>query len=711
MLGYLVEPFIQIQNVNGTPISGAKIYVYNADTSDLSNTYNDFEGHFNTNPVITDELGNATIIADDGIEYDITVHDADDLLLFTKKHVSIDKTSASGGTTQIIPGYGITVSRVGHTFTVSVDTDLIATKDDLADKQDKLTPGDNISISDENVISVVRRRELLTTYPLRVNHSNTSVRLYIDNDYFKTKQPTSTQGGDGKLITTIYQDDNGELTAYAINQSTFKTKQDPLALGGNDKIITSITQNANGELTAATINQSTFKTKQSASSYGGTGKLITSISQNANGELTASEINQSTFKTTQTPVTLGGSDKIITSITQNANGELSATTADLGDYKTKQTTVSAGGTGKHITTLSQDTNGVITATAVDDWSIGVDLKLANNVLSIDTDSTESGSMNFVAGHSNSVTGDYSAAFGSGNTVDGDICFVAGSTHSVTGDQNFVFGRNALVSGNNNLVYGVSSSVSGTTVTGDNNIVFGDSGTGVGFNGTNLVVVGRLQYGVDNSGSGLINNSTFVGTNNYSYTLSTTASDVTGFTFIGYNNGFGQRKGRDYALTMIGQENNILGSLDSTAYSYATTMIGYQNNSWSTSALRNVTVLGSNNGVSQYGSTYHGSISDLSILGCRNKYLVDATDGQNDHYNSIILGNDNTVTAKTNYKTLAIGFDNTLTGNCTYLIGSNLTATNEGSYSTPIMKIGFGNTYLKITPTGISKVINGTETQL
>lgn len=631
MLGYLVEPFIQIQNVNGTPISGAKIYVYNADTSDLANTYNDFEGHFNTNPVITDELGNATIIADDGIEYDITVHDADDLLLFTKKHVSIDKTSASGGSTQIVPGYGITVSRVGNTFTVSVDTNLIATQDDLATKQDKLTPGDNISISDDNVISVVRRREFLTTYPLRVNHSNTAIRLYIDNDYFKTKQPTSSYGGDGKLITTITQDDNGELTAYAINQSLFKTKQTPLSLGGNDKIITSITQDANGELTATTVN--------------------------------------------------------------------------LGNYKTVQTAVSAGGTNKHITTLSQDTNGVITATAADDWSIGVDLKLSNNVLSIDTDSTESGSMNFVAGHSNSVTGDYSAAFGSGNTVDGDICLVAGDTNSVTGDRNFVFGKNSVVDGDDNLVY------ESLNVSGNNNIIFGGSGSGVGFKGNNNVAIGRWQYGVDDREPSSINNSTFIGNGNYSYTLSTTANDVTGFTFVGYNNGFSQRKGQDYAITMIGQENDILGSLDSTARSYAATFIGYQNNSWATSALQDVIVLGSNNGISQYGSTYHGSVSDLSMLGFRNKYLVDSTDGQTTHYNSLILGNDNTVTAKDNYKTMAIGFDNTLTGNCTYLIGSNLTATNEGSYSAPIMKIGFGTTYLKITPTGISKVINGTETPL
>lgn len=215
-LGYLLEPFIQVQNINGTPIVGAKIYVYNADTTNLATTYRDFEGHLNTNPVITDNLGNATIIADDGIEYDISVHDENDLLLFTKKYISIDKTSSASGTTQVTPGYGITVERVGNTFIVSVDTDLIATKDDLADKQDKLQAGANIEITDDNVINVVRRREIVVQNPIKIERSPTRLKLYIDNDYadqFKTKQDAVNFGENGKYISYIQQNENGEIEA------------------------------------------------------------------------------------------------------------------------------------------------------------------------------------------------------------------------------------------------------------------------------------------------------------------------------------------------------------------------------------------------------------------------------------------------------------------------------------------------------------------
>lgn len=229
MLGYLLDPFIQINNVNGTPIVGAKIYVYNADTTNLAITYNDFEGHLNTNPVITDDLGNATIIADDGIEYDISVHDENDLLLFTKKYISIDKTSSAGGNTQVAPGYGVTVERVGNTFVVSIDTDLIATKDDLADKQDKLTAGDNIEITDDNTINVIGRSELVVQEPLRLTREQNKLKLYVDNNIetlYKTVQTPAAYGGNvGNYISRIQQNPNGEITCEVSDLSDIAAYQ------------------------------------------------------------------------------------------------------------------------------------------------------------------------------------------------------------------------------------------------------------------------------------------------------------------------------------------------------------------------------------------------------------------------------------------------------------------------------------------------------
>lgn len=216
-LGYLLEPFIQINTIVGTPIVGAKIYVYRGNTTVLATTYNDFEGHLNTNPVRTNTLGNCTIIADDSISYDIEIRDALGLLLMSKKNITVDKTSSVGGNTQVVAGYGVTVRKVGNTFTVSVDTDLIATKDDLNTKQDKLHSGANIEITEDNTVNVVNRKTLYTQWPLKVDRGSSMVKLYLDSDYandFKSKQtPVEFGGANGQYISYITQNANGEIVA------------------------------------------------------------------------------------------------------------------------------------------------------------------------------------------------------------------------------------------------------------------------------------------------------------------------------------------------------------------------------------------------------------------------------------------------------------------------------------------------------------------
>ena len=216
-LGYLLEPFIQVNTIVGTPVVGAKIYVYKGDTSVLATTYNDFEGHLNTNPVRTNTLGNCTIIADDSISYDIEIRDALGLLLMSKKNITIGNAASGSGELTVDAGYGIEVTRTQGSWKVAVDTDLIATQDDLAEKQDKLQAGANIEITNDNTINVVNRREVVTEWPIKLERGNNRVKFYIDDDYanqFKTKQSSVEYGNEaGKYISYILQNENGEIDA------------------------------------------------------------------------------------------------------------------------------------------------------------------------------------------------------------------------------------------------------------------------------------------------------------------------------------------------------------------------------------------------------------------------------------------------------------------------------------------------------------------
>lgn len=626
-LGYLLDPFIQIQNDNGTPIVGAKIYVYNADTSNLATTYNDFEGHLNTNPIITDDLGNATIIADDGIEYDVSVHDENDLLLFTKKYVSIDKTSSAGGTTQVAPGYGVTVERVGNVFTVSVDTDLIATKEDLNDKQDKLTGGDNIEITNDNTVNVVNRKELVTQYPLRINRTNDRVKIYLDSDFsdeFKTKQtPVEYGGAVGNYISYIAQNENGEIEATV--QETVLPSFDDIHAGDN----ISITRTGN-DLTI--------------SSKDWTNDITSAVS---------GKLDTSTFNTYSAA------------------------------HASDDVTPYSGGTGISVNNHTISCTGDITA-----YTAGSNINITNHVVSgkdwsSDISNAVSGKIDKVTGGAGSETNP--VYLNSSNVI--TPCF-SGSVKLANTIPNYF----ALDAGSNIMLYAPNGShkASGDSI-------------------RNSVFITNYDNFLTNTTTDKFEDCIFMG-NCYMYSPSNANTCLYSDNIIIGNNSISDAQNNSVGNTVIGSENDLIGSRGATSHKfYNNTFIGYQNNSYTDS--RSTTVVGSNNDVGNYEETATNNKEvQVSIFGYNNEYKYDSTNSS--PYDGLMVGNNNTIESKENYRAATIGFDNNLTGNCTYLIGDGLTATNEGSYSDKVMKIGFGSCHLEIHSTGIIyKVVNGTKTQI
>ena len=151
----------QFNNKNGSILTSGKIYIYYQGRTALATTYHDEDGTVvNSNPVLLDNNGRATAFADPIYSYtivvcdyygqelfsqDITLHDAvyvakDVLVLGTDETVLVD--------TENLPN--------GVKYDLSVNTDIIATKESvessLQSKQDKLTPGSNIDITN-NIIS------------------------------------------------------------------------------------------------------------------------------------------------------------------------------------------------------------------------------------------------------------------------------------------------------------------------------------------------------------------------------------------------------------------------------------------------------------------------------------------------------------------------------------------------------------------------------
>lgn len=193
----------QFQNKNGSNLTSGKIYIYYQGRTALATTYHDEDGTVvNSNPVLLDNNGRATVFASPIYSYtivvcdyygqelfsqDITIHDAvsvakDVLVLGTDGTVLVD--------TENLPN--------GVQYDLSVNTDIIATKKSVDDVKTDLT----------NLTEVVNNH---TTEIGQIKDDVAGIESSLTNK--KDKQTElSFNGSSTKTIKNITQNANGELT-------------------------------------------------------------------------------------------------------------------------------------------------------------------------------------------------------------------------------------------------------------------------------------------------------------------------------------------------------------------------------------------------------------------------------------------------------------------------------------------------------------------
>ena len=96
-IAYLLDPFYQVQDNNGLTVAGAQIFVYQAGTTNPANTFKNFNGSLNTWPILTDTLGNATVLADISKTYDVLIKDQNGNLLMSKQNMVPGGAGEGGG--------------------------------------------------------------------------------------------------------------------------------------------------------------------------------------------------------------------------------------------------------------------------------------------------------------------------------------------------------------------------------------------------------------------------------------------------------------------------------------------------------------------------------------------------------------------------------------------------------------------------------------
>ncbi len=200
----------QFNNKNGSILTSGKIYIYYQGRTALATTYHDEEGTVvNSNPVLLDNNGRATVFVNPIYSYtivvcdyygqelfsqDITIHDAvsvakDVLVLGTDGTVLVDTENLSNGVK----------------YDLSVNTDIIATKKSVDDVKTDLT---NLTeVVNNNSVKI----EANTTEIGQIKDNVAGIESSLTNK--KDKQSANTFTGSAtKTIKNISQNANGELT-------------------------------------------------------------------------------------------------------------------------------------------------------------------------------------------------------------------------------------------------------------------------------------------------------------------------------------------------------------------------------------------------------------------------------------------------------------------------------------------------------------------
>lgn len=117
---YSIQNLIQLENYNGVPLAGGKVYVYHQGRTELATIYSDYNGATPiANPATLDALGMQEIYVSQRFNYTVVVTDPYGNELFSRDiHTPINSISGSG-----LPYEGIYPINVDNTaYSISADT-------------------------------------------------------------------------------------------------------------------------------------------------------------------------------------------------------------------------------------------------------------------------------------------------------------------------------------------------------------------------------------------------------------------------------------------------------------------------------------------------------------------------------------------------------------------------------------------------------------
>ena len=473
-LQYLISPIIQLEDTNGQTLVNGKVYVYHHDTDQLAVIYKDFDGGFQTNPAILDELGTTIIIADNTVAFDIEVYDKNDNFVLSRKNIY-----ATGG------GSG----RVDISYEAGVDIQF-------------RQPTQN-----NTIIDVVNNDCTNRNFGFAIGHNTTA-------DYYGVAMGENTSAyGKGSVAIGYGNDVTGaNQVAIGRNNKLYSDTQ----LGSNSLVVgdSNSALSLNKSIVYGTTNYIAGTTDgifggTNNSAIGSTDFIIGGISNNAEntdkGGIIGGSLN-SAFHTNS--IIIGGQQNIADNGGMSINGLENTVTNEYA------VAFGEGNTVPNSFAVAFGKDNVVTA----DYAF---VQGYNNTAANEYSHAEG--VNTIAnGPGSHSEGNGTTALGNWSHAEGDHTVAEGWHSHAEGSNTSALGSCSHTIGSNNIAYGTNSLAGGfnTIASGSNQTVFGKYNIP---NETDLFQIGAGTPGNNNKNALTVDNSGNIFVYDYSKGLNANVS--------------------------------------------------------------------------------------------------------------------------------------------------------------------------------------------
>lgn len=504
-LQYLISPIIQLEDTNGQTLVNGKIYVYHHDTDQLAVIYKDFDGGFQTNPAILDELGTAIIIADNTVAFDIEVYDKNDNFVLSRKNIY-----ATGG------GSG----RVDISYEAGVDIQF-------------RQPTQN-----NTIIDVVNNDCTNRNFGFAIGHNTTA-------DYYGVAMGENTSAYGKGSVTIGYGNDVTGANQVAIgrNNKLYSDTQ----LGSNSLVVgdSNSALSLNKSIVYGTTNYITGTTDgiyggTNNSAIGSTDFIIGGISNNAEntdkGGIIGGSLN-SAFHTNS--IIIGGQQNIADNGGMSINGLENTVTNEyavaFGDGNTVPNSFAVAFGKDNVVPADYAFVQGYNNTAANEYSHAEGV----NTIANGPGSHSEGNGTTALGNWSHAEGDHSIATGWHSHAEGSNTSAYGSCSHTIGSNTIAYGTNSLAGGFNTIASGADQTVFGKYNIPNETDLFQIGAGTPGNNNKNALTVDNNGDVNVNTTTGLKNTRVFfdnVGEATYYYTRFVPINPCSGNDFIPLTNG-------------------------------------------------------------------------------------------------------------------------------------------------------------------------------